>query len=141
MTDQFDQQRKQPETLRLRAVTPVLTVNDLAKSLAWYRDVMGFIVTEERIEDGRLQAATLRAGIIDILLTQDDFARGRDRPKGEGFRIYCLTRQNVDQLAADIQARGGKLAHKPSDQPWGTRDFAIVDPDGFKISIAHMEEP
>jgi predicted enzyme related to lactoylglutathione lyase len=141
MVEQFDPQRKQPETLRLRAVIPVLTVNDLPTSLAWYRDVMGFIVTEERIEDGRLQAATLRAGIIDILLAQDDFARGRDRPKGEGFRIYCLTRQNVDQLAADIQARGGKLAQKPADQPGGRRDLAVVDPDGFKISIAHMEEP
>jgi glyoxalase/bleomycin resistance protein/dioxygenase superfamily protein len=40
-------ERRQPETLRLRAVMPALTVNDIQASLAWYRDVLGFVVAEE----------------------------------------------------------------------------------------------
>ena len=35
------QERRQPETLRLRSLMPSLTVNDLAASVAWYRDVSG----------------------------------------------------------------------------------------------------
>ena len=77
-------------------------------------------------------------GCREILrqLGQDDFQKGRDRQKGVGVRLYCTTGQDIDTLAADIEARGGELAQKPTDQPWGARDFAVVDPDGFAISIS-----
>jgi hypothetical protein len=35
------QDRKKPETLRLRALMPSLTANDLQASVAFYRDVLG----------------------------------------------------------------------------------------------------
>jgi uncharacterized glyoxalase superfamily protein PhnB len=129
-------ERKQPETLRLRSVIPSLTVNDIAASLAWYRDVLGFIVTQEMQDDGKLMGAMLKAGAVELLLAQDDFAKGRDRQKGVGLRLFGVTGQDIDQLAEAITSRGGVLAQPPKDQPWGTRDFAIIDPDGFKISIS-----
>lgn len=129
-------ERQQPETLRLRALMPALTVNDLSASIAWYRDILGFIVAEEIKNDGKLIAARLRAGSIDLLLGQDDFAKGRDRQKGVALRFYFVTGQDVDQLAANVRERGGQFAHEPRDEPWGARDFAVVDPDGFQISIS-----
>ena len=129
------QERKQPETLRLRSVMPSFTVNDVAASIAWYRDVLGFIVTQEMKRDDKLMGAMLKAGTVELLLAQDDFAKGRDRQKGAGLRLYAITSHDIDQLAAAIVARGGVLAQPPKDQPWGTRDFAVTDPDGFLISI------
>jgi len=129
-------ERKQPETLRLKSVMPSLTVNDIAASLAWYRDVLGCIVAQEYQRDGKLAGVSLKAGAVEILLTQDDFAKGRDRKKGVGFRLYGVTSQDIDQLAEAIVSRGGVLAQPPQDQPWGSRDFAINDPDGFQISIS-----
>jgi len=129
-------ERRQPETLRLRSLMPSLTVNDLAASLAWYRDVLGFIVAEEFRREDRVVAARLTAGAVDFLLGQDDFAKGRERRKGVGLRLYCITGQDVDQLAAAIKEKGGKLVQEPQDQPWGARDLAVVDPDGFVISIS-----
>lgn len=129
-------ERKQPETLRLHKLMPALTVNDLAASVAWYRDVMGFVVGEEMRREGEVVAAVLKAGSVDVLLGQDDFQKGRDRKKGVGLRLYCETRQDVDALAAAVTSRGGELAQPPTDQPWGARDFAVVDPDGFALSIS-----
>ena len=54
-----------------------LTVNDLEKSIAWYRDVAGFHVEREFERDGRKMAASLKAGSVAILLAQDDGARER----------------------------------------------------------------
>jgi uncharacterized glyoxalase superfamily protein PhnB len=70
------------------------------------------------------------------MIGQDDWKKGRDRKKGEGFRIYCETRKNVDDLARRIKAKGGRLDQGPTDQPWGVRDISLTDPDGFKITIA-----
>ena len=49
------------ETLRGRNLNASLTVNDLEKSLTWYRDVVGFHVDREFERDGRTMAVSLQA--------------------------------------------------------------------------------
>ncbi len=127
--------RAKSGTLNLSEVSPSFTVNDLEKSLAWYRDVLGFVIEERYERDGRLAGVGLRAGGVFLMLGQDDWKKGRDRKKGEAFRIYCMTRQDVDAIADRIRKAGGVLDQEPKDQPWGMRDFSLVDPDGFKITI------
>ena len=122
--------------LALRSASPSLTVSDLDKSVAWYRDVLGFGVEETWKDDGKVVGVSLRAGDVSFMIGQDDWKKGRDRKKGEGFRIYCETKKNVDDLAKRIEAKGGRLDSGPTDQPWGVRDISLTDPDGFKITIA-----
>ena len=121
--------------LAMKSASPGFTVNDLEKSLAWYRDVLGFKVASRWEHDGVFMGAELEAGDVLFMIGQDDWKKGRDRKKGEGFRMYCETRQDVDALARGIQERGGVLDSPPADQSWGSRDFSITDPDGFKITI------
>jgi lactoylglutathione lyase len=128
--------RREPQTLRLRAVSPSLTVNDLQKSLSWYCDILGFTVNERWEREGSLAGVELVAGSLSFYLSQDDWKKGRDRVKGEGFRLYCTTAQNVDRLAEEIRERGGRLLEAPHDEAWGDRTFAVADPDGFKITIS-----
>lgn len=122
--------------MNLRDTAPGFTVNDLEKSLAWYRDVLGFTVKERWEQDGKLLGVEMAAGNVLFMLGQDDWQKGRDRVKGEGVRIYCTTDEDIDRLAAGIKARGGTLTQEPKDQPWGMRDIALEDPDGYKITIA-----
>ena len=130
-------ERAQPESLRLRSLSPLITVNDLAASMRWYSEVMGFTQTGDwKDDDGNLRGAQMTAGTVDFILQQDDFEKGRDRPKGVGFRFYCRTVQDVDALAAAIRERGGTLDMEPTEMPWG-KIFAVTDPDGFKISIGN----
>ncbi len=121
--------------LQLRAASPSFTVDDIDNSLAWYRDVLGFTLKERWEHDGRLMGAEMAAGSVTLYIGQDDWKKGRDRVKGEGFRMYCTTTQDVDAIAAQIRSRGGRLIEEPHDEPWGGRAFAVADPDGFKITI------
>lgn len=128
--------RSQPESFRGRELNASLTVNDLEKSLAFYRDVMGFIV-ERRVErEGRLVAVSLKAGGVGILIGQDNGAKGVNRVKGEGFSLQITTAQNIDDLAARVKATGTALDTEPMDTPWGARVFRVMDPDGFKYTIS-----
>ena len=127
---------KKDESLHLTSAGPSLTVNDIQKSLAWYRDVLGFTVGERWENDGKLQGVELSAGGAMFMVGQDDWKKGRDRVKGVGVRFYCTTDQDIDALASRIKARGGTLTQEPTDKPWGTRDLAVDDPDGYKITIA-----
>ena len=128
--------RAEPESFRGRALSASLTVKDLQTSLAWYRDVAGFIVDQQHERDGKLRAVSLKAGQVRLLINQDDGAKGWDRVKGEGFSLQITTAQDVDALAKRIVERGGSLASEPADMPWGARVFRVQDPDGFKLMIS-----
>ena len=131
--------RHRPETARARMLTASLTVDTLTRSLAWYEGVLGFTVKDRWETNGVLQGVELAAGDTQVTLNQDDWAKGRDRVKGQGVRFYFSTVQDIDQLAADITARGGVLDYPPRAMPWGSRLFAITDPDGFKLSFVQQK--
>lgn len=128
-------QRRQPESLRLRYMSASFTVNDIEKSIAWYRDVLGFTPGERWEESGALRGMQMKAGRWDLMLNQDDFAKGRDRTKGEGCRLWVSTAQDINLIAARVRERGWKLDREPSRTPWGDWAFALTDPDGFKITV------
>ena len=131
---------EEPPTLRLRSTSPILTVNDIDESIGWYRDVVGFYLKQTWDQDGTVTGAELVAGSESIMLAQDDWAKGRDRAKGEGFRLFFETSQDIDEMAAAIQARGGTLDRGPEDTPWDTRAMALIDPNGFKLTIWAKKE-
>ena len=125
------------QSFRGRTLTASLTVKDLQKSLAWYRDVVGFTVDQNHEREGKLTAVSLKAGDVRLLIVLDDGARGWDRVKGEGFSLQIITDQNVDEIAKRIKDLGGTLESPPADTPWGARVFRVRDPDGFKLVISH----
>ena len=127
--------RRQPETLRFRACFPGVTVNDLQRSIRWYRDVLGMSEGQKWENNGQMMGIEMKAGAITFYLTQDDFAKGRDRQKGIGVRLWARTAQDIDQLAARVKTRGGTLSMEVQDVGWGPRGFAIDDPDGYHLTI------
>jgi len=136
MTVQPDRRQNTRETLRLRSIEPSFTVTDLPRSIRCYTDVLGFVLGDQFKDDsGTVRGAMLKAGTCQIGLSQDDWAKGRDRQRGVAVRIWCTTAQDIDALAGRIKAAGGKLTQEPKDEPWGGRSISIDDPDGFHLTI------
>ncbi|HXV86222.1 MAG TPA: VOC family protein [Gemmatimonadales bacterium] len=133
--------RRKPESLRVRSVAAALTVRDMPRSLAWYRDVLGFTVDETWEDSGRLAGAGLKAGTARLVLTQAGQSQPGTPSQSSGFRLYFTTAQDIDEVATAIKARGGKLAAEPAVQPWGVKTFVLEDPDGFQLIISSAEEP
>jgi len=129
-----ERRRRFPESLRLRNLSPSLTVSDLAKSLEFYVDGLGFTVKERWEREGKLRGVTIQAGTAEIGLSQDDWAKGRDRVKGVGVSFYAETGQSLDLIAAlarehHIEPEGPKVAS------WGDRILEFRDPDGYKLTF------
>jgi uncharacterized glyoxalase superfamily protein PhnB len=124
------------ESFTAQKLSISLSCNDLQKSLAWYRDVVGFTEGERYERDGSLRAVVLEAGDMQILIGQDDGAKGMNRAKGQGMSFQFTTNQGIDDIANRIKANGGTLESEPIDTPWGARTFRLSDPDGFKLVIS-----
>jgi catechol 2,3-dioxygenase-like lactoylglutathione lyase family enzyme len=127
--------RQAPENLRLRAIEPSLTVNDIDQSLRYYSDVLGFHVADRWMDGAVLRGAMLKAGACGLGLSQDDWSKGRDRQKGQGISLWFKTAQDIDALASRIKAAGGLLVQEPKAEEWGGRSLVVDDPDGFRLRI------
>ena len=125
------------KTLQARSLVPTLTVNDLKRSLQFYRDGLGFKVTEEHKEDGEVKGVMIEAGGVTLGISQDDFAKGRDRVKGVGMRLYLETDQDIAALAQQAKSAGITLNDGPGPLPWGPIGFTVTDPDGFRMTISN----
>jgi uncharacterized glyoxalase superfamily protein PhnB len=124
--------------LQAKTVSPTLTVDNLDKSVAFFEG-LGFGVEERWEENGTLLGVMLRAGDVQIGLSQDDWKKGRDRKKGVGIRIYVSTTQDIDQLAADAKKAGIALDREAHDTPWGSRAFEVTEPSGFSVTISSQQ--
>jgi catechol 2,3-dioxygenase-like lactoylglutathione lyase family enzyme len=133
---QPERRHSKRETLRLRSIEPSFTVGDLERSVRFYTDVLGFVVSE-RFTDaaGVLRGVSLKAGVCQLGLSQDDWAKGRDRQRGVAVRIWCTTAQDIDALAVKVTAGGGRITQGPADETWGGRSLSVDDPDGFHLTI------
>ncbi|HEV8631417.1 MAG TPA: VOC family protein [Thermoanaerobaculia bacterium] len=126
--------RQQPETLRLRGLSAGLTVDDLARSMRFWVDGLGFYVKERWERNGVLGGVSLVAGGCEVNLSQDDWAKGRGRLKGVGVRLYAEATEDLGALAERVRRRGVPAAG-PVVAPWGARVLHFNDPDGFQLTI------
>ena len=113
----------------MRGSTTIFTVKDVAASLAYYRDCVGFAVGFEY--GSPISYVGLCSGEVSLHLVA---AAQAPRPPGHGaVSIYV---DDVDALHADLMRRGAKILNAPKDQDYGLRDFAIADADGNMIFFA-----
>lgn len=115
-----------------------LTCKDLAASMRFFREAVGFGVAATYETEGKVTTAVIVAGNCQIVLNQDDGKLGWDRIKGQGFylQINVQDAAEVDATAARIKAAGGTLTDEPADRPWGVRMFQFKDIDGFKFGVS-----
>ncbi|HEY7899245.1 MAG TPA: VOC family protein [Gemmatimonadaceae bacterium] len=114
-----------------------LTCSDLQASIHFYTAGLGFEIVRTVEREGTIQFVMLKAGSAMIGLGQDDFAKGKDRQKGIGLRVWLNTTQDIASLADRATAAGLVLDEGPKPLPWGPMAFALTDPDGFKLTVAN----
>jgi len=119
----------------MRAV-PVFWSSDLARSLAFYTEVLEF---ELRWPQHR--ELSLRNGVVDLVCDGAVIQLSRhmgSNPTASSANLELETPQLVDELFARYTARGLDQSHRlespvhlaPLDQTWGTREVYLNDPDG-----------
>lgn len=112
----------------LRDAAVVMSVADVARSTAWYRDALGFGVSFEYGEP-TFYVCLCRDDVSIHLIAQEE-AR---RPAGQG--ALCVFVTDVDALYADFLGRGASIPKPPQDYDYGMRDFLLHDPDGNQLTF------
>jgi uncharacterized glyoxalase superfamily protein PhnB len=104
-----------------------LEVNNLAESLTFYQDVLGFQI-DKHSPDSEPPMATLRAGNLKITLAQHVETMLR-RGRGVSFFIGV---DDVDEYYQLLSRRGVEV-EPPTDEGWGGRFVTLEDPDKYRL--------
>lgn len=123
-------------TLQARSLSISLTVADLSRSTRLYTEGLGFTLQEEFKMEGKVVGVMLESGGSGLMLGQDDFAKGKDRVKGVGVRLYVETEQDLQTLANQARAAGLSVESDPKPLGWGPMGFTLTDPDGYKVTVS-----
>jgi catechol 2,3-dioxygenase-like lactoylglutathione lyase family enzyme len=128
--------------VKMLEARPALPVKDMARSLTFYSDKVGLSLVHH--EGG---FAILRRDEVEIhlWLANDESWRRRQgkSPVVSGAESFiagtasCRIRvEGVEELYRVLQPLGVVHNNAPiTDQPWGDRDFGVLDPDGNLVTF------
>jgi len=118
-------------TSPVRELWPLLLVQDIERSLAFYRDRLGFELVGEARSGERMYWCRLQLGGASIMLQQAAAEDGPAEGRGRGVSFYFVC-DDADQVFADLTARGLKL-DPPSIAYYGMKQLFVPEPDGYSI--------
>jgi catechol 2,3-dioxygenase-like lactoylglutathione lyase family enzyme len=118
----------------IQGVGVTLIVTDLSRSVAFYRDMLGFYVV-----DSGLSSAVLASGETRIMLRAV-----ADMPKVDRRLVHLnLEVDNVEAVYAELLGKGVKFIHRPRPVARGEHmelwAAAFRDPDGHGIAIIRWQ--
>ena len=118
-----------------------LAVDDHDKALGFYRDVLGFDVSNDVSFEGMrwVSVVSPEQPGVEIVLeppSADPNASPEDKRVLEELlakgmlRGLIFSTLDVDGLFDRVAASGAEVVQEPADQPYGVRDCAFRDPAG-----------
>ena len=115
---------------RIMRVSFVLAVHDLARSTAYWRDVLGWTLKAE--DDGNWSFMFRDTVGVHLGECRDAIAPA---DLGDHSYVGYIVMDNVDAYHAEIAARGATCS-APEDKPWGMREMGVRTIDGHRFTFA-----
>ena len=123
-----------------------LLVDDMPTMVRFYRDVLGFEITEG---ENTVNVYLVKDGTLFMLYERKNFEKmtSREYEYLKGFNghfeiaLYVDTFDEVDLEYTKAIEKGAHSILEPTTEPWGQRTCYIADPEGNLIEIGSFNKP
>jgi lactoylglutathione lyase len=108
-------------------------VEDLERSIAFYRDVLG--IAFRFSEHGYAEFdAGVKLGLYERARLPTLIGTRGQAPGSDGEVLFTV--DDVDGWVSRLRDRGVEILSGPEDRPWGQRTLHLLDPDGLVVELA-----
>lgn len=123
-----------------------LLVKDMPTMVRFYRDVMGFEITEG---ENAQNVYLIKDGTLFMLYERKNFEKmtSKSYQYTQGINghfeiaLYVDTFEQVDKEYHCIIGKGATPVMQPTTEPWGQRTCYVADPEGNLIEIGSFNRP
>jgi lactoylglutathione lyase len=115
----------------VRDLHPLLLVANMERSLAFYRDKLGFRLVHSWSPEGRIAWCHVERGGAGLMLQQACEEDGDPQGWGRGI-VFYFQADDADALHAEFTANGLTLA-PPAIAFYGMKQVFLRDPDGYEL--------
>ena len=127
----------------LKKLTPNLVVANVEKSVAFYRDVLGFTLSATVPEASPYVFAIVQSGGVEVFLNAPEPAIAEypafaGRPIGGTLTLYIEV-EGIRSLYDALRARM-RIVTPLEKKFYGVTEFVIEDPDGYLITFGERGE-
>lgn len=123
---------------RMFRVEPVLRVSDVAATVAFYQDKLGFKVDfmfGEPANHAAVSQGEWTGSTVTIQITQAP----QNRELTPSSYLYIFVDTNLVSLFEKYRDLGVEIVSEPKKQPWGMQEFVIKDLQGYVIVFGTHE--
>ncbi|MFD0854533.1 VOC family protein [Actinomadura adrarensis] len=127
--------------MEYRSAFPMLACDDLERSLAFYRDALGFEEDFRFEDEGKAVFVSLKlsdgtaiglGGVPEGLAGIHGLPQ---RPIAGRFFELCVYCDDVDTAIEELRSLGHPVLVEPADMPWDERMGYVADPDGHPVMV------
>src|SRR5262245_11689862 len=122
-------------TTTLIGIAPQFLVDDLERSIEYYRRCLGFEL-DFRYE--AFYASVSRDGYSIHLKAAAKIEADRAHRKQHEHLDAFVAVRNVDDLHDELRSREALVTKPVADRPWSCRDFYVEDPDGYILCFSEQ---
>jgi catechol 2,3-dioxygenase-like lactoylglutathione lyase family enzyme len=118
-------------------------VHDPEAALAFYRDTLGLELRNDVARGDFRWISVGAASQPDVAIVITNYLNGSPADNDSLAALVAKGALNGVHFHADdldaafeqVKAASAEIVQEPTDQPWGTRDFAVRDPSGNLVRI------
>jgi catechol 2,3-dioxygenase-like lactoylglutathione lyase family enzyme len=106
---------------------PLLRVDDITEAVEFYTNKLGFTLGFTWADPPTLAGVNLGSISVHLAKGSEGFGRGS---------VYFVV-GDADELYDYHRSNGVEINNLPADQPYGLRDYSILDPYGNELGFGH----
>jgi lactoylglutathione lyase len=122
----------------MRRAFPVIYTRDVARTVGFYEQLLGFERQYQFPPDGEAGYVGLKRDQAELGVVHESSPRqmiGSGIGDGPRFELFVYV-ADVDAAITSMQAGGVPVLRMPENMPWGERVAFVSDPEGNPVTLA-----
>ncbi len=125
----------------MKSITPLFYVKDIDQSIEFYKTRLAFPLNSIETEKGKTIYADFKVGSTLLMLVPQELAPEQEKvrlskgEKGVGVELF-IAKENLKSYYDKVQKSGVPVVYPLETKPYGYMEFAVQDPDGYRIGFS-----
>jgi len=117
-------------------LSPLLAATNMKETIEFYTKTLGFEIGMVFPSVDNPEYVDLsKDGMVLMFIPAGNMAIGAGDKLGTGVDIHMQIDGDIDDYHAELQGKGVDTPGGIKDELYGIRDFAVVDPNGYRLTF------